>query len=108
MPHRISRFSAITSAVVLLTGGGVATAAPAHALGTPFRTFTAYTTELIAVNELSTFPGPWIPFPVSISRVVDGSAQVVASGVGSVTYRCNGTAVNTYTAVDKVLTVPCG
>lgn len=106
MPHRIS---VVAVAVALLTGGGVATAAPAHALGGPIQNFTASATTLTAVNKISYFPlGPTILFPVSISRVVDGSEQVVASGKGFVQYQCNGTALNTYTAVGMQLSVPCG
>jgi hypothetical protein len=46
--------------------------------------------------------------PVSISRVTDGAAQVVASGKGVVRYQCTGTAITTYTANGEQLTVPCG
>ncbi|OXM61933.1 hypothetical protein CF165_36920 [Amycolatopsis vastitatis] len=99
----------IAAAVALLTGGSVAAAGPAHAINGQVRLFMATSTELFARSGISNFPlGPFIPFPVSISRVVDGSAQVVASGVGTATYRCNGTAINTYTALDQELTVPCG
>ncbi|MGW4059275.1 hypothetical protein ACWEGE_13390 [Amycolatopsis sp. NPDC004747] len=102
MPRRIA---VIASGIALLTG---ATTAPAHAAGV-IRNFSATATTLTAVNEISYFPlGPIIPLPVSISRVVDGAPQVVASGQGFVQYQCNGTATNTYTAVDRELTVPCG
>ncbi|EOD70411.1 hypothetical protein H480_00962 [Amycolatopsis vancoresmycina DSM 44592] len=95
----------IASGVALLTG---ATTVPAHAAGV-IQNFSATATTLNAVNEISYFPlGPIIPLPVSISRVVDGSPQVVASGKGFVQYQCNGTAVTTYTALDRQLTVPCG
>jgi hypothetical protein len=90
-------------------GGAVATAAPAYALGGPIQTFNATATTLTAVNEISYWPlGPTVPLPVSISRVVNGSEQVVASGTGFVQYTCNGAVVNTYTAPGKELTVPCG
>lgn len=106
MTHRISRYAAITVGVVALTGAGVA---PAHAVGGPIRSFTATATTLTAVNQYSYFPlGPIIPFPVSISRLVDGGAQVVADGKGFVQYRCTGAAINTYTANGVELTVPCG
>ena len=109
MPHRFQRSTVIVVAVALLTGGAVAAATPAHALGGTIQTFTATATTLTAVNEISYWPlGPTILFPVSISRLVDGSEQVVASGKGFVQYQCNGTAVNTYTAVGKELTGPCG
>jgi len=106
MPHR---FIVTTAAVAVLSGSAVATAAPAHAAGGLVRYFTASATTLTAVSYMSNFPlGPNIPLPVSISRVVDGSTQVVAGGNGTVQYQCNGTAINTYTAVGKELTVPCG
>jgi hypothetical protein len=109
MPNRFHRYAVLAAAVALLTGGGLATATPAHALGGVIQSFTATSTTLTAVDKISNFPlGPIIPLPVSISRLVDGSAQVVASGVGSVQYQCNGTAINTYTAVGRELTVPCG
>ncbi|MFF1608454.1 hypothetical protein ACFVYA_11790 [Amycolatopsis sp. NPDC058278] len=106
MTHRISRYAAIVVGVVALTGAGVA---PAHAVSGPIRSFTATATTLTAVNQYSYFPlGPIIPLPVSISRLVDGAAQVVASGKGVVQYQCDGTAINTYTANGVVLSVPCG
>jgi hypothetical protein len=106
MPRRFHRYAVVAAGVALLAG---VTATPAYALGGPIQTFTATATTLTAVNEYSYWPlGPTILFPVSISRVVDGSAQVVASGKGFVQYKCNGAAVNTYTALDKTLTVPCG
>lgn len=89
----------------MLTG---VTAAPAHAAGL-IQSFSATATTLTAVNEMSYFPlGPIIPLPVSISRVVGGASQVVASGSGFVQYQCNGSATNTYTAVGRELRVPCG
>lgn len=109
MPHRFPRYAVIAAAVALLTGGAVATATPAHAVAGPIQSFTASATTLTAVNEYSYWPlGPIVPLPVSISRMVNGSAQVVASGKGSVRYQCDGTAINTYTAIGKELTVPCG
>ncbi|MEU4524913.1 hypothetical protein AB0F52_40105 [Amycolatopsis sp. NPDC024027] len=106
MTHRISRYAAIAVGVVALTGAGVT---PAHAVSGPIQSFTFTGTALTAVNEYSYFPlGPIIPLPVSISRLVDGSAQVVASGKGVVQYQCNGAAINTYTANGVVLSVPCG
>ncbi|WP_410611224.1 hypothetical protein [Amycolatopsis sp. lyj-109] len=106
MSHRMARYAVIAVGVVSLTGAGVA---PAHAVGGPTRTFTFSGTSLTAVNKYSYFPlGPTILFPVSISRLTDGSAQVVASGKGFVQYQCSGTAINTYTANDMELTVPCG
>jgi hypothetical protein len=109
MPHRFHRYPVIAAAVALLTTGALATAPTAHALGGTIQTFTATATTLTAVNEISYWPlGPTIMLPVSISRLVNGSAQVVASGKGFVQYQCNGTAINTYTAIDKELTVPCG
>ncbi|MEV6872901.1 hypothetical protein [Amycolatopsis sp. NPDC051128] len=98
----------ITVAVAFLTGGAVATASPAQAADGLNQYFVASATSLFAVNQIWNFPGPSFPLPVSISRLVDGSPQVVASGRGSVSYQCNGTAINTYTAVGKELTVPCG
>ncbi|MEV6826634.1 hypothetical protein [Amycolatopsis sp. NPDC051102] len=96
----------VAGTIVLLTGGGVA---PAHAISGLIQNFAATATTLSAVNQLSNFPlGPIIPLPVSISRLVGGSEQVVASGVGFVQYQCDGAAINTYTAVGKELTVPCG
>jgi hypothetical protein len=109
MSRRIQRPVLIAATVATLMGGAVATAAPAHALGGPIQSFTATATTLTAVNEISYWPlGPTVPLPVSISRVVGGTEQVVASGNGFVQYTCNGTAVNTYTAVGKELTVSCG
>lgn len=98
--------AAIASAVVLLAGGGVATAATVNGriVG-----FTATATTLTAVNRISNFPlGPVIPSPATIYRMVDGSPQVVADGLGFVQYQCNGTTINTYTAVGRELTVPRG
>jgi hypothetical protein len=106
MPHR---YAVITVAVAFLTGGAVATASPAQATVRLNQMFYAIGPTLTAVNEVWNFPGPNIPLPVSISRLVDGSPQVVASSAwGRVNYQCNGTAINTYTAVGKELTVPCG
>jgi hypothetical protein len=103
------RYAVIAAAATLLTGGSVATATPADALSGPIQSFTASATALTAVNKMSYFPlGPIIPLPVSISRLVDGSAQVVAGGTGVARYQCDGTAINTYIAVGKELTVPCG
>ena len=51
---------------------------PAHAVSGPIRSFTATATTL---TEYSYFPlGPIIPLPVTISRLVDGTAQVVPCG----------------------------
>lgn len=103
------RISVIASAVVLMTGGGVATAAPGDTVNGQIVGFTATATTLTAVNRISNFPlGPIIPLPATIYRVVGGSPQVVADGVGFVQYQCDGTAINTYTAVGRELTVPCG
>ncbi len=102
----MSRYATIVVGVLALTGAGVA---PAHAVSGPIQTFTFSGTALTAVNQYSYFPlGPIIPLPVSISRVTDGSAQVVASGKGVVQYQCNGTALTTYTANNSTLSVPCG
>ncbi len=102
----MSRYVAIAVGVVSLTGAGVS---PAYAVSGPIRSFTFSGTSLTAVNEYSYFPlGPIIPLPVSISRVVDGTAEVVASGRGVVQYQCNGAAITTYTANGAELTVPCG
>ncbi|MEV6610120.1 hypothetical protein [Kutzneria sp. NPDC051319] len=109
MSRRNHRYVLIAATVATVMSGAVATAAPAHALGGPIQTFTATSTTLTAVNEISYWPlGPTVLFPVSISRLVNGVEQVVASGKGFVQYTCNGAAVNTYTAVGKELTVPCG
>ena len=90
----------------MLTGAGVA---PAQAVSGPIRSFTATATTLTAVNQYSYFPlGPIIPLAVSISRIVDGGTQVVASGKGVVRYQCDGAALNTYTANGMELTGPCG
>lgn len=106
MSHNFRRYAAIAAGVALLTG---VTATPAYALGGTTMTFTDHSTYLTAVDQISYWPlGPTILLPVSISRVVDGTEQVVASGKGFVEYQCNGTAINTYTAVGKELTVPCG
>jgi hypothetical protein len=104
-----NRYALTAAAVVVLAGGAIATASPAQALDGPITTFTATSTALTATDIDFLSPlGPVIPFPVSISRLVHGSAQVVASGRGSAVYQCDGSAVNTYTAVGKQLTVPCG
>ena len=109
MAHRLSRYAVAAAAVTALAGASVVTAAPAQAVNGSTVTFTFTSNRLVAVNELSYFPlGPTFLFPAPISRVVDGSAQVVASGSGMVTYQCQGTAINTYTAVGQELTVPCG
>ncbi|MFB9685640.1 hypothetical protein [Amycolatopsis plumensis] len=106
MTHRMSRYAVIAVGVLALSGAGVA---PAQAVSGPIQSFTFNGTTLTAVNQYSYFPlGPIIPLPVSISRVVDGTAQVVASGKGVVRYPCNGTAINTYTANGVQLSVPCG
>ncbi|MGW3993978.1 hypothetical protein ACWEF6_10875 [Amycolatopsis sp. NPDC004772] len=106
IPHRIARYATVAVGVVALSGAGVA---PAHAVSGPIRSFTFSGTTLTAVNQYSYFPlGPIIPLPVSISRLADGGAQVVASGKGVVQYVCQGTAITTYTANGAELTVPCG
>jgi hypothetical protein len=106
MTHRISRYAAVAVGVLALTGAGVA---PAHAVSGPIRSFTFSGTTLTAVNQYSYFPlGPIIPLPVTISRLVDGGAQVVADGKGFVQYQCAGPAITTYTANGVELTVPCG
>jgi hypothetical protein len=108
MSNSFRRSAVIAAMVALLTGGMVATATPAYAISSNV-SFTATATELTAVDILSFWPlGPIIMFPVSISRVVDGTEQEVASGRGVARYQCNGTAVNTYTAIGQQLTVPCG
>ena len=100
---------AVTIAAAALSVGSLPATTSTSAANNEILSFTATSTTLTAVAELSYFPlGPIIPLPVTISRVVNGTAQVVASGKGSVTYQCQGTAVNTYTAVGKTLTVPCG
>lgn len=111
MSHGIQRCVTVAAAVAVVVGGSVTTVTAAPALGGYTITFTyePKLSELVAVNELSYFPlGPTILFPVSISRVVNGAEQVVASGKGFLTYRCDGTEVTTYRAVGKELTVPCG
>ena len=109
MSRGIHRYVVTAAAVTALAGASVVTASPAQAISGPLQTFTATATELSAVNQLWYTPlGPIINFPVTISRVVDGSDVPVASGSGFVTYQCDGAAVNTYTAVGKTLTVPCG
>jgi hypothetical protein len=53
-----------------------------------------------------------INFPVTISRIVGATSTQVASGLGSATYVCNGTAENEYSAtgpaLDDVFTAACG
>lgn len=108
MSRSFRRSAVIATMVALLAGGMVATATPAYAISGNVG-FTATATELTAVDIISYWPlGPVIMFPVTISRAVDGTEQEVASGRGSANYECNGTAMNTYTAVGRRLTVPCG
>lgn len=114
MSTRFARFALTAVALAGLAGTTVATATPAQALSGPIQFLTAEPndtapTQLVAANEVAE-PGlgPIIPLPVTIYRVVDGANQAVASGTGTVVYPCAGDSVNTYTAVGKTLTVPCG
>ncbi len=117
MSKTFNRYAVTAAAVAVMAGGAVATASPVQAVQAAGLTIVnlvaspnaAAPTTLIAHDIVSAGPlGATFNFPVSISRLVDGSAQVVASGMGTATYQCNGSAVNTYTAVGKELTVPCG
>jgi hypothetical protein len=114
MAKTFNRYAVTAAAVAVLAGGAVTTASPAQAVGPTIVNLVASPnaaapTTLIAHDIVSAGPlGATFNFPVSISRLIDGSAQVVASGKGTATYQCNGSAINTYTAVGKELTVPCG
>lgn len=117
MSKPFHRYALTAATIALLAGGALVTAAPAQAVqpaGITIVNFVANPnatapTTLDAHDIVSSGPlGATFNFPVSISRVVDGSTQVVASGMGFATYHCDGTAVNTYTAIGQTLTVPCG
>jgi hypothetical protein len=104
---------AVAAALVTASGGtAVAAASPAAAYSycRSLYGYNFYTSprEIVAFYEIAC-PSGTNNEPDSISKLVDGTWKVVASGSGSVTYVCQGSAENEYeTSTNAPFQEPCG
>ena len=111
-----ARFGAGAVLAGAMAGGVLSSAAPAGAAVFPpprcnvVVTYTVTSTSITGnIHTLCPLESPSVfPDQVVIDKYVNGTAVAVASGLGTATYNCQGSAENQFSMADDVFNAACG